>query len=204
MVNESACSGLPEASLPNSTLLHFYVACLLNHFFPLTFPPTVPFFVFPALEILLNTPLNNIFSLLFIFISSPIWVSSVTLGLLSPVRFCNYAYLTPSYLSCPWSFLLLLPTVCNTLSSSVNISSPLVPAIPLLSLVSRQDEPSSGMDPRTKRHLWKIISEEVKGKCAVVLTSHRWEYPPPFFSLSLVHILGGGEEMQTLLLEMEN
>lgn len=36
-----------------------------------------------------------------------------------------------------------------------------------------QDEPSSGMDPRTKRHLWKIISEEVKGKCAVVLTSHR-------------------------------
>lgn len=31
------------------------------------------------------------------------------------------------------------------------------------------------MDPRTKRHLWKIISEEVKGKCAVVLTSHRLE-----------------------------
>ncbi|XP_078117793.1 uncharacterized protein abca12 isoform X2 [Sander vitreus] len=37
------------------------------------------------------------------------------------------------------------------------------------------DEPSSGMDPRTKRHLWKIISEEVKGKCAVVLTSHSME-----------------------------
>ena len=31
------------------------------------------------------------------------------------------------------------------------------------------------MDPRTKRHLWRIISEEVKGKCAVVLTSHRLE-----------------------------
>ncbi|KAM9804931.1 glucosylceramide transporter ABCA12 [Neosynchiropus ocellatus] len=37
------------------------------------------------------------------------------------------------------------------------------------------DEPSSGMDPRTKRHLWKIISEEVRGKSAVVLTSHSME-----------------------------
>ncbi|XP_074551593.1 glucosylceramide transporter ABCA12-like [Halichoeres trimaculatus] len=37
------------------------------------------------------------------------------------------------------------------------------------------DEPSSGMDPHTKRHLWKILSEEVKGKCAVVLTSHSME-----------------------------
>ncbi|XP_015235444.1 PREDICTED: ATP-binding cassette sub-family A member 12 [Cyprinodon variegatus] len=37
------------------------------------------------------------------------------------------------------------------------------------------DEPSSGMDPRTKRHLWKIITEEVRGKCAVVLTSHSME-----------------------------
>uniref|UniRef100_A0A3B4BHQ8 ABC transporter domain-containing protein n=1 Tax=Periophthalmus magnuspinnatus TaxID=409849 RepID=A0A3B4BHQ8_9GOBI len=37
------------------------------------------------------------------------------------------------------------------------------------------DEPSSGMDPRTKRHLWKIIADEVKGKCAVVLTSHSME-----------------------------
>ncbi|XP_051937575.1 glucosylceramide transporter ABCA12 [Hippocampus zosterae] len=37
------------------------------------------------------------------------------------------------------------------------------------------DEPSSGMDPRTKRHLWKIISEEVKGKSAVILTSHNME-----------------------------
>uniref|UniRef100_A0A4W5JNI2 ATP binding cassette subfamily A member 12 n=1 Tax=Hucho hucho TaxID=62062 RepID=A0A4W5JNI2_9TELE len=37
------------------------------------------------------------------------------------------------------------------------------------------DEPTSGMDPRSKRHLWKIISEEVKGKCAVVLTSHSME-----------------------------
>ncbi|XP_075141496.1 glucosylceramide transporter ABCA12, partial [Leptodactylus fuscus] len=37
------------------------------------------------------------------------------------------------------------------------------------------DEPSSGMDPKTKRHLWKIISEEVKEKCAVILTSHSME-----------------------------
>ncbi|MEQ2270542.1 hypothetical protein XENORESO_000262, partial [Xenotaenia resolanae] len=37
------------------------------------------------------------------------------------------------------------------------------------------DEPTSGMDPRAKRHLWKIISEEVRGKSAVVLTSHSME-----------------------------
>ncbi|XP_043104736.1 uncharacterized protein abca12 isoform X2 [Puntigrus tetrazona] len=37
------------------------------------------------------------------------------------------------------------------------------------------DEPSSGMDPRSKRHLWNIISEQVMGKCAVVLTSHSME-----------------------------
>ncbi|XP_041120774.1 uncharacterized protein abca12 isoform X2 [Polyodon spathula] len=37
------------------------------------------------------------------------------------------------------------------------------------------DEPSSGMDPRSKRHLWNIISEELKEKCAVVLTSHSME-----------------------------
>ncbi|XP_029463774.1 ATP-binding cassette sub-family A member 12 [Rhinatrema bivittatum] len=37
------------------------------------------------------------------------------------------------------------------------------------------DEPSSGMDPKTKRYLWKVISEEVRDKCAVVLTSHSME-----------------------------
>ncbi|KAI7808566.1 uncharacterized protein abca12 isoform X2 [Triplophysa rosa] len=37
------------------------------------------------------------------------------------------------------------------------------------------DEPSSGMDPRSKRHLWRIIQEQVMGKCAVVLTSHSME-----------------------------
>ncbi|XP_060113052.1 glucosylceramide transporter ABCA12 [Heteronotia binoei] len=37
------------------------------------------------------------------------------------------------------------------------------------------DEPSSGMDPNAKRHLWKIISEEVQNQCSVVLTSHSME-----------------------------
>ncbi|XP_039611267.1 ATP-binding cassette sub-family A member 13 isoform X2 [Polypterus senegalus] len=37
------------------------------------------------------------------------------------------------------------------------------------------DEPSSGMDPKSKRHLWKIILDEVKEKCAVILTSHSME-----------------------------
>lgn len=37
------------------------------------------------------------------------------------------------------------------------------------------DEPSSGMDPKSKRHLWKIILEELQNHCAVVLTSHSME-----------------------------
>uniref|UniRef100_A0A8C4Y5B1 ATP binding cassette subfamily A member 12 n=1 Tax=Gopherus evgoodei TaxID=1825980 RepID=A0A8C4Y5B1_9SAUR len=37
------------------------------------------------------------------------------------------------------------------------------------------DEPSSGMDPNAKRHLWKIISEEVQNQCSVILTSHSME-----------------------------
>nr|XP_014344924.1 PREDICTED: uncharacterized protein LOC102366091 [Latimeria chalumnae] len=37
------------------------------------------------------------------------------------------------------------------------------------------DEPSSGMDPKSKRQLWKTISEEVRDKCSVVLTSHSME-----------------------------
>lgn len=40
-----------------------------------------------------------------------------------------------------------------------------------------QDEPSSGMDPCSKRYLWKTIMKEVREGCAVVLTSHRWATP---------------------------
>uniref|UniRef100_A0A8C7BTF0 ABC transporter domain-containing protein n=1 Tax=Neovison vison TaxID=452646 RepID=A0A8C7BTF0_NEOVI len=38
-----------------------------------------------------------------------------------------------------------------------------------------QDEPSSGMDPCSKRHLWRTILQEARGGCAVVLTSHSME-----------------------------
>ncbi|XP_027499661.1 ATP-binding cassette sub-family A member 13 [Corapipo altera] len=37
------------------------------------------------------------------------------------------------------------------------------------------DEPSSGMDPCSKRHLWKTILKEVQDGCAAVLTSHSME-----------------------------
>lgn len=36
-----------------------------------------------------------------------------------------------------------------------------------------QDEPSSGMDPGSKRLLWEAVRKEVLEGCAVVLTSHR-------------------------------
>ncbi|XP_061410563.1 LOW QUALITY PROTEIN: glucosylceramide transporter ABCA12-like [Lethenteron reissneri] len=37
------------------------------------------------------------------------------------------------------------------------------------------DEPSSGMDPKSKRYLWKTITREVRQGCSVVLTSHSME-----------------------------
>uniref|UniRef100_A0A4W3JZ35 ABC transporter domain-containing protein n=1 Tax=Callorhinchus milii TaxID=7868 RepID=A0A4W3JZ35_CALMI len=37
------------------------------------------------------------------------------------------------------------------------------------------DEPSSGMDPESKRYLWKTIIREVETGCAAVLTSHSME-----------------------------
>ncbi|EPY85510.1 hypothetical protein CB1_000372020 [Camelus ferus] len=42
-------------------------------------------------------------------------------------------------------------------------------------LITLQDEPSSGMDPCSKRYLWKAIAKEVQEGCAVVLTSHSME-----------------------------
>uniref|UniRef100_A0A8C6FU00 ATP binding cassette subfamily A member 13 n=1 Tax=Moschus moschiferus TaxID=68415 RepID=A0A8C6FU00_MOSMO len=37
------------------------------------------------------------------------------------------------------------------------------------------DEPSSGMDPCSKRHLWEALSKEAEEGCAVVLSSHSME-----------------------------
>ncbi|XP_051020674.1 ATP-binding cassette sub-family A member 13 [Acomys russatus] len=37
------------------------------------------------------------------------------------------------------------------------------------------DEPSSGMDPCSKRYLWQTIMQEVQNGCAAVLTSHSME-----------------------------
>ncbi|XP_062980238.1 ATP-binding cassette sub-family A member 13 [Elgaria multicarinata webbii] len=37
------------------------------------------------------------------------------------------------------------------------------------------DEPSSGMDPCSKRYLWETITKEVQDGCAAVLTSHSME-----------------------------
>ncbi|MBN3300790.1 ABCAD protein, partial [Amia calva] len=37
------------------------------------------------------------------------------------------------------------------------------------------DEPSSGMDPVSKRYLWRVILKELRGGCAAVLTSHSLE-----------------------------
>ncbi|XP_078394771.1 ATP-binding cassette sub-family A member 13-like [Cetorhinus maximus] len=50
----------------------------------------------------------------------------------------------------------------------------------ILALIGRPqvlllDEPSSGMDPESKRYLWRAIMSEVEAGCAAVLTSHSME-----------------------------
>lgn len=109
------------------------------------------------------------------FISLSIWQSCLRVYSLSarlfPFAFCMHR--TPFATHClPWltpCFPLIFPSWFSTFLAFFHASR-----CPLFRLLlPPQDEPSSGMDPRTKRHLWKIISEEVKGKCAVVLTSHR-------------------------------
>ncbi|KAM6179073.1 glucosylceramide transporter ABCA12 isoform 2-T2 [Rhynchocyon petersi] len=65
------------------------------------------------------------------------------------------------------------PTILCSYGTKRKVSTALAligrPSILLL------DEPSSGMDPKSKRHLWRIISEEVQNKCSVILTSHSME-----------------------------
>ncbi|XP_054827532.1 glucosylceramide transporter ABCA12 [Eublepharis macularius] len=72
----------------------------------------------------------------------------------------------------------LMPYKCRVTSMcSYGTNRKLSTALALLGKPSvlLLDEPSSGMDPNAKRHLWKIISEEVQNQCSVILTSHSME-----------------------------
>jgi len=42
--------------------------------------------------------------------------------------------------------------------------------------IDMQDEPSTGMDPKARRFLWKCISDITKSGRSVVLTSHRFVF----------------------------
>ena len=90
-----------------------------------------------------------------------------------PFAFCMHCTLLAMHCLPPLTP--CLPLVSLSWFQPSSLSFILLYSLSCLALPSPQDEPSSGMDPRTKRHLWKIISEEVRGKCAVVLTSHRLE-----------------------------
>lgn len=46
-----------------------------------------------------------------------------------------------------------------------------------VNVTSYQDEPTTGMDPLSRRFLWNSIMSVIQDKRAVVLTSHR--YPRP-------------------------
>jgi ABC-type multidrug transport system ATPase subunit len=39
--------------------------------------------------------------------------------------------------------------------------------------IQLQDEPTTGMDPNTRRHVWNILLAAVKNQQSVVLSSHR-------------------------------
>ena len=45
--------------------------------------------------------------------------------------------------------------------------------MPSLYACVSQDEPSTGMDPTTRRHLWDALTKLVKRGKSIVLTSHR-------------------------------
>ncbi|KAK2095997.1 ATP-binding cassette sub- A member 13 [Saguinus oedipus] len=60
-------------------------------------------------------------------------------------------------------------------------------------LLSPGDEPSSGMDPCSKRYLWQTIMKEVREGCAAVLTSHSFTILAQtrrIFSSCLIHVSG--------------
>lgn len=46
-----------------------------------------------------------------------------------------------------------------------------------VNFTSRQDEPTTGMDPLSRRFLWNSIMSVIQDKRAVVLTSHRCSRP---------------------------
>lgn len=49
-----------------------------------------------------------------------------------------------------------------------------------VTFMSWQDEPTTGMDPLSRRFLWNSIMSVIQDKRAVVLTSHRFHAPVGF------------------------
>lgn len=39
-----------------------------------------------------------------------------------------------------------------------------------------QDEPTTGMDPVAKRHVWDCLTAALDNGQSIVMTSHRWVY----------------------------
>lgn len=97
------------------------------------------------------------------------------LGWHEDIDWLCWAQSTMAVENCPWASTgqVLLWGLASWwgVSSYVHSPSTLYGLFPLL-----QDEPSSGMDPCSKRYLWKAIMKEVWEGCAVVLTSHRWAH----------------------------
>ena len=98
---------------------------------------------------------------------SHFYISSLTLFHLIPHTFTSH----PSHFSISSHTLFhLIPHTFPSHPSHFSISS-LTPAHYLSMYL--QDEPTTGMDPHSRRFLWDLINSLVKGGRSVVLTSHR-------------------------------
>lgn len=71
---------------------------------------------------------------------------------------------------------LLVQGQLRILNMRVNVGTLTMFAV---NVASRQDEPTTGMDPLSRRFLWNSIMSVIQDKRAVVLTSHRYTRPPP-------------------------
>lgn len=73
-------------------------------------------------------------------------------------------------IGCPALLLLVRAFLCELSQNKISIGTN------IFSSSLCQDEPTTGMDPRSRRFLWNSIMSVIQGGRAVVLTSHRQEH----------------------------
>ena len=75
--------------------------------------------------------------------------------------------------------------LCTKVTAGVSTNNyPSCPSSPSLPPFFCQDEPTTGMDPATRRYLWDVLISVTKEGRSIVLTSHRYLLCGKLHSLS--------------------